>query len=88
MLDAITGFFTSRGFDISAAQSLATVIIFQAKKDNYNPLQIIDTMKGLNDVELNSLIAEIINYNRYKTSVLGSGLTPTSNIEINRNIIP
>jgi hypothetical protein len=87
-LDAITGFFTSRGFESIAAQSLAVVIIAQAKKDNLNPLQIIDTMKGLTNVEISAVVAEIINYNRYKTSFLGQGQTYVTNSEVDRNVLP
>ena len=86
-LDMMTSFFTTRGFDISAAQSVATLLIIQAKKDNYNPLQILDTLKGLDSVELSALVAEVINYNRYKTSFLGYALEFTPNTEVSRNVL-
>jgi len=87
-LDVVTGFFTSRGFDISAAASFASVILAQAKKDNTNPLTIIDTLKGYDNLQLNSLVAEITNYNRYKTSFLGFGPIFNANPEIARNVLP
>jgi hypothetical protein len=87
-LDAITGFFTSRGFETIGAQSIAVLIIAQAKKDGYNPLQILDTLKGLDNVQLSALVAEIVNYNRYKTSFLGQGNISTPNTEVSRNVLP
>lgn len=88
VLDAMVGFFTSRGFDKTVSESLATVLIYQAKKDNFNPLELTDTLKGYNSLELNSLIAEIVNYNRYKTSFLGFNTTLSTNSEVNRNVLP
>jgi len=87
-LDAMTGFFTSRGFDPVAAQSISVVIIAQAQNDNLNPLQILDTMKGMDSVQIGALVAEIVNYTRYKTSFLGYGQTITTNAEVIRNVLP
>jgi hypothetical protein len=87
-LDAITGFFTARGFDLNSASSFASILIYQAKKDNVNPLSFLDIMKGYNNIQLNSLIAEIVNYNRFKTSYLGFGSIFTPNPEVARNVLP
>jgi hypothetical protein len=87
VLDAIKGFFTSRGFDSNSAEAVAIIIIKQAQKDNYNPLQIMDTLQGLNSVEISALVAEIINYNRFKTSLLGYAPPFATNPEIGRNIL-
>lgn len=84
---AATGFFTSRGFDITAAESISTTILVQAKQDGYNPMQIIDTLKGLSSAELSGLVAEILNYNRFKTSNLGNAQPFDTNPEIKRNIM-
>jgi hypothetical protein len=74
----MTGFFQSRGFDVSASETTAIALIKQAQLDSYNPINVLDSLKGLNDVSLNNIIAEILNYNRYKTSFLGNatGFTP------------
>jgi hypothetical protein len=85
-LDAMCGFFTSKGFDKTAADSVSVTIIKQAKKDGYNPMSILDSLKGLDSVELSALVAEIINYNRFKTSFLGYALAFSANQEIARNI--
>ena len=85
-IDAMRGFFTSRGFDKTAAESVSVVIIRQAKKDGYNPMQILDSLKGLDSVEISALVAEIINYNRFKTSFLGYALAFSANKEVARNI--
>lgn len=86
-LSAMIGFFTARGFDQQSAETTSVVIIKQAKKDGYNPMQILDTLKGLDSVEISALVAEIINYNRFKTSYLGYALKNTPNYEVHRNII-
>ena len=87
-LAAMTAFFTSRKFGQVAAQSIAATIMMQAKKDKYNPLQILDTLKGHADLELSALVSEILNYNRFKTSSLGSSKPFFANDIVSRNIIP
>ena len=86
--DIMQAFFTSRGFEQESAESVSIAIFKQAKQDNYNPLQILDTLKGLDTVEISALVAEIVNYNRLKTSFLGYGLAFEPNLEVARNILP
>lgn len=86
-LSAMTGFFESKKFDTAAAESIAVVILKQAAIDGYNPMSILDTLKGLNDLEISSLVSEILNFNRIKTSFLGQARPNSFNNEINRNIL-
>lgn len=85
--DAMIGFFTNRGFGLESAQSMAYVIIKQAILDKYNPFELIETLKGLNDIEISSLITEILNYNRFKTSSLGIASPFAPAAEVARNIV-
>lgn len=87
VLAAMKGYFTNRSFGEVAAESIAVTIIRQAKQDNYNPMQILDTLKGLDDVQLSGLVSEILNYNRFKTSSLGYAPKLQPNPVIQRNII-
>lgn len=87
VLAAMKGYFVNRGFGEVAAESIAVTIITQAKQDSYNPMQILDTLKGLTDVDLSALVSEILNYNRLSTSSLGYAQPFKPNPEISRNII-
>jgi len=87
-LIAMVGFFENRGFDKDSAESTALVILKQAKKDNYNPMQIMDTLTGLSNVEISGLVAEILNYNRFKTSSLGISQLYSPADDVVRNILP
>jgi hypothetical protein len=87
VLAAITGYFTSKGFGKVASESIAVIIITQSKQDGYNPMRILDTLRGLNDVDLSALVSEILNYNRFKTSSLGFAQTIVPNGEVYRNIV-
>lgn len=87
-LTAMTGFFESRGFDKTAAQATAVILMKQAKKDGFNPMQVLDTLRGLESVEISALVAEIINFNRYKSSFLGYAMEFTPNEAVSRNILP
>lgn len=87
VLAAMKAFFTSRGFGEVSAESIAVIIIRQAKQDGYNPMQILDTLRSLESVQLSGLVSEILNYNRFKSSSLGYAQTFVTNPEIERNII-
>lgn len=85
--DAMVGFFESRGFGEDSAQSFSYIILKQAYVDGHNPFQLIETLKGLEDIELSNLITELLNYNRYKTSSLGTASPFTPLEEVSRNIL-
>jgi len=84
--DAVQGFFESKNFEKISAKTIAYIILTQAKIDNVPVFQILDTFKKLSVLQLNETVAEILNRNRYKTSVLGfkSERTPIS--LANRNV--
>lgn len=69
--EAAIGFFTSRGFDTDAAIITASTLLKQAKLDSVPIFQLLDTLTSLTHVELNFLIAEILNNNRGSTSAIG-----------------
>lgn len=70
-VDTVVGFFTKRKFTKDAAISVATVIIQQAKAENKNVFQLVDTLTGLTEVQLSQLVSAILNNNRSKVSALG-----------------
>jgi len=81
------GFFQSKNFDKVAAESIAVTIMKQAKVDGYNPMAVLDQLKGMQGLELNSLVSEILNYNRFKTSLIchSMGFSPFEPVA--RNIV-
>ncbi|MBE26562.1 MAG: hypothetical protein CMN33_02625 [Saprospirales bacterium] len=86
-VDAIIGFFTKRGFDEAAAQSTGTILLEQAKIDNVNVFTLLDTLKGLNDIQLSTVVAEVLNYNRDATSSVGFKRPQTVDKIEKRNIV-
>lgn len=86
-VDAVVGFFKKRGFDDLAANSTSIVLLQQAKIDNINVFKLIDTLKGLTDVQLSAVVTEVLNYNRQKNSVLGYRQEDTGEYLEKRNIL-
>ena len=70
-VDAVLGFFESRDFEKSAAQSISTVLMQQAKIDGVNVYTLLDTLKGVDDIQISAIVAQVLNYNRQKVSSLG-----------------
>ena len=59
-VDSVVGFFLKRGFDESSATGIATVLLQQSKIDDVNVFTLLDTLKGLNDVQISGLVGEIV----------------------------
>jgi hypothetical protein len=85
--DAIKGFFEGNGFSTTSSETIAYIILYQAFVDSYNPMQVLENIQGLSGVQLNALVTEILNFNRFKTSFLGlSAAFKTSSI-VSREIL-
>lgn len=85
-IDAVVGFFQKRGFDDLAARSTAIVLLNQARLDNVNIFELIDSLGGLADVQLSNIVTEVMNVYREKTSYLGYKLIAVEETLESRNI--
>lgn len=86
-VDAVLGFFQSRDFEASAAQSISAVLMQQAKIDGVKVFELLDTLKGLNSIQLSSVVTEIMNYNREKISTIGYKIDQVADRTEARNIL-
>lgn len=86
-IDAVVGFFKKRGFDDTASNSTAMVLMQQANIDDVNVFELLDTLKGLTEVQLSAVVTEVLNYNRQKNSTLGFRRVDKSDYLEKRNII-
>jgi hypothetical protein len=86
-IDAVVGFFVKRGFDDTASKSISVVLCNQARQDGVNVFQLVDTLKGLTDVQLSQVVAEVLNAYREKTSILGYKTANASHTFESRNIL-
>jgi len=85
-VDAVIGFFESRGFSKEGSIAVGTVLLQQAKLDDVNVFQLLDTLKKQDEIQLSSVVTEVLNYNREKISTLGYKLDNTVNRTESRNI--
>ena len=86
-IDAVVGFFLKNGFDIESARSTGIVILNQARQDNVNVFELLDTLKTLTDVQLSQVVAQVLNAYREKTSLLGYRVAPLVDDYESRNIL-
>lgn len=70
-IDAVVSFFTKRGFDKTPAISVATAILQQAKNESVPVFEVLDTLTGLDSVQISAVVAQVVNLNRPITSVVG-----------------
>lgn len=86
-LTSTISFFESKGFESSAALTTAIILINQAKNDKVNIFTLIDSLRSLSNIKLTELVAEILNYNRRPSSVIGFKRNLNINRFESRNII-
>jgi len=70
-IDATVAFFTKRGFDSSSASSTAIIMLNQARVENVSVFSLLEKLKGLTDIQLSQVVAQILNAYRENTSLLG-----------------
>jgi hypothetical protein len=86
-IDAVVGFFLKNGFDIESARSTSIVLLNQARVDNVNVFELVDSLKVLTDVELSQVVAQVLNAYREKISLLGYRIAPLVDTYEARNIL-
>lgn len=86
-IDAVVGFFLKRNFDLESARSTSIVLLNQARLDNVNVFELIDTLKTLTDVQLSQVVAQVLNAYREKISLLGYRIAPLVDKYESRNIL-
>jgi len=86
-IDAVIGFFKKRGFDDLASNSTSIILLQQARLDEVNVFQLLDTLKGLTELQLSAVVTEVLNYNRQKNSILGYRVEDTSELLEKRNVL-
>jgi hypothetical protein len=59
----------------------------QASIDEVPVFELLDTLNGIDDVQLNNVLAQILNQNRQKTSMLGFRSKSEQELFDQRNII-
>ena len=86
-IDAVVGFFLKHGFDADSARSTSIVLLNQARADNINVFELVDTLKKLNEIQLSQVVAQVLNTYREKISLLGYRIAPIANNYESRNIL-
>ena len=86
-VDAVIGFLENKGFDKVAAQSTGSVLLQQAKIDGIKVFELLDTLKGLEKIQLSFTVAQILNFNRQKISTLGFRVQEKQSPLESRNIM-
>jgi|TARA_B100000497_G_C7446600_1_gene277273 hypothetical protein len=86
-LSVVIAFFEDAGFDKTAAIAVSTLLLRQAKNESIKVFELLDTLKTLDGKRLSSIVAEILNYNRKRTSVVGFRKLKTTTTIETRNIL-
>lgn len=85
-IDAAINFFRKKGFADPAANLSAAVLLKQAKLENIPINELLDTLSGLQELQVSALVGEIMNNHRPSTSTLGYRQT-TPDVSKERNVV-
>lgn len=85
-VEVMRGFFESKNFDRSSAESITYLILRTAKQSNYKTEEILDALNSYNSTQLNEFLLNILNFNRIKTSTLGVIKKLQASDQVKRNI--
>ena len=86
-LTSVVGFFESKGFDKSSAIAVGVVLLSQAKQENVKIFQLLDTLRNYETVQLSAIVADVLNFNRARSSKIGFKKTSNISKVEQRNII-
>ena len=86
-IDATIAFFVKRGFDQTSANSMAIVLLNQARAEQVDVFKLLDTFKSLTDIQISQVTAQVLNASRDKTSLLGYRTATVDNTFEARNIL-
>ena len=86
-IDSVVAFFQRRNFDLTSARTTAIVLLNQARIDNVNVFELLDTLKSFPAVQLNQIVAQVINSYRQQTSLIGFRVAVPENVYEIRNIL-
>ena len=85
-VDSTLAFFQKRGFADAAAESVALVLLVQAKIEKISVMSILDSINTTDNAQLSIFVSQILNANRVQTSTLGFRSTVKTTNQT-RNII-
>ena len=86
-LNSVVGFFEAKGFDNSSATAVGITLLNQAKLDGIKVYKLLETLKKYQDIQISAVVAEVLNYNRKRTSAVGFRKDIVTNKTEKRNII-
>lgn len=85
--DALLSFFENFTGSIESARVLASGVLYTAKKNNLDIMEVINEFSKLSKEQLNRSLALFLNYQRYQSSYLGINTSAPVSRYILRTII-
>jgi hypothetical protein len=85
--DAITAFFEQYTQNKTAAQNLASSVLYTAQAQELDPMQILSQFESMPKGQLNNYLVAFLNSNRVPTSVLGTSTGVATSPYVARTIL-
>jgi hypothetical protein len=85
--DSIVSYFEKISLNKVTAKALAGAVIYTAKAQNLDPMDILHKFASLPDGQLSGYLTMFLNLNRISTSMLGVSNAPITNKYVARTIL-
>jgi hypothetical protein len=87
MVDAVETYFEILTKNRTSAKVLASAVIYTAKNQGLDPLELVKEFQKMGAGQLNDALAAYLNLNRIPTSLIGTLNKPTPNQFVERAIL-
>jgi len=87
MVDAVETFFEIITKNKTSARVLASAVIYTAKNQGVDPLELIKEFQKMGPGQLNDSLSAYLNLNRVPTSLIGTLNNPSPNRFVERTIL-
>jgi hypothetical protein len=85
--DTIVAYFEKYTGNAAGGKALAAAVIYTARAQNIDPMQVFSDFQKLQPNELNNYLAAFLNFNRVPTSTIGIKTAATTSPYITRSIL-
>jgi hypothetical protein len=86
--DALVAYFQEYTGNAASGQALAAAVIYTARLQAVDPMQVLTQFKNMTANELNTYLAAFLNFNRIPTSLIGIKTTPMTSAFVTRAVLP
>jgi hypothetical protein len=85
-LDIISGVFEKHGYNKGTSNNIAVMLLTESRNINVNPLELVEGLNKLNNEQLTTVVAQLLNSKNSGNTIVGYRIQKDSNLVASRNV--